>query len=90
MQPPEINPENIKVIVTTSFMKPSGEHGTPMFSRVGKQTATEILEFQGESMVQGISSFQQIRNEDKAAKQNALLAAEKPDEHTLKDFAKKP
>ena len=43
--PPEVNTENIKVIVTTSFMKPSGEHGTPMFSRVGKQTATEILEF---------------------------------------------
>jgi len=27
---------NIKVIAETSFMKPSGEHGTPMFSRVGR------------------------------------------------------
>ena len=48
---------NIKVIAETSFMKPSGEHGTPMFSRVGKQTATETLEFQGESKVQCESSF---------------------------------
>ena len=33
---PIINSQNIKVIAATSFMKASGEHGTPMFSRVGR------------------------------------------------------
>jgi hypothetical protein len=37
--------------VSTSFCRPSGDHGTPMFSRIGKQTAVEILEFHGEPMV---------------------------------------
>ena len=41
-------------------------------------------------MVPGVSSFQQVRNEDMQAKKNAQLAAEKIDEHTAKDFAKKP
>ena len=54
---------NVKVIVETSFMRLSGDHGTPMMSRVGRQTATEILEFHGEPMVKAESSFAQQRNE---------------------------
>ena len=59
--PPGINRENITVIVETSFMKPSGDHGTPMFSRVGRQTAVETLEFHGEPAVQCESSFAKER-----------------------------
>ena len=44
--------EKIKVLVNTSYTRPSGELGVPMFSRIGKQTAVEILEFHGESMIQ--------------------------------------
>jgi len=29
-------------LVETSYCRKSGEYGTPMFSRVGKQTCTEI------------------------------------------------
>ena len=43
--------EKIKVLVNTSYTRPSGELGVPMFSRIGKQTAVEILEFHGEPMI---------------------------------------
>lgn len=32
----ELDPDKIKVLVNTSFTRPSGERGVPMFSRIGK------------------------------------------------------
>ena len=75
-----------RVMIQTEFMKPSGEFGTPMFSRVGKQTVTEIQEFQGPPMVQCESSFAQVRNEERANKAAEDQELDQLDDNTIKDF----
>ena len=80
----EINRANIRVIVDTTYMKPSGDHGSPMMSRVGRQTATETLEFHGEPMVQCESSFAQKRREQAVAE--ARNEEEEDDGINTKDF----
>ena len=64
----ELDPDKIRVLVNTSFTRPSGEYGVPMFSRIGKQTAVEILEFHGEPMVQVDSTAVQKKKAEAAAK----------------------
>ena len=57
----------MKLLVETRTMKSSGEHGTPMLSARGKQTAVEILEFQSPSKIQAESRFMAHQKADDGA-----------------------
>ena len=81
---PELDPEKIKVLVNTSFTRPSGESGAPMFSRIGKQTVLEILEFHGESAVQVDSTAVQKKKLEEAAKK--AMEEDVLDQETKNDF----
>lgn len=80
----DLDPDKIKVLVNTSFTRPSGERGVPMFSRIGKQTAVEILEFHGESKIQVDSTAVQKKKADDAAKK--AMEEDVLDQETKNDF----
>lgn len=80
----ELDPDKIKVLVNTSYTRPSGELGVPMFSRIGKQTAVEILEFHGEPMVQVDSTAVQKKKAEQAAKK--AMEEDVLDDETKQDF----
>lgn len=54
-----INNGKIRGIVATKYCRLSGEHGSPMFSRVGKYTTIDKVEFHNAPAVQVDSTFEQ-------------------------------
>ena len=63
----------MKMVVDTSFTKSSGPSGgTPMFSRVGKQTIAEDLTYQTEPGVIGISTFEVARRHNAGGNKNQI------------------
>ena len=56
----------VKVVADSTFCKSSGtKGGTPMFSRVGKQTVAEDLTFEGEKRVQAESKIAHLTRPNK-------------------------
>ena len=63
----------MKMVVDTPFTKSSGPSGgTPMFSRVGKQTIAEDLTYQTEPGVIAISSFEAARRYNVGGNKNQM------------------